>query len=216
MYFYGILMTIAIFGASGPTGKVLVRQALDQGHNVTAFVRSPETFSFTHAALRPVKADALVASTFEEHLQGHHAVLSALGVGQSFGSTTIYSESGRNIVEAMRKHGVGRFICLTSGGVEDGDPAFGLVYKLVFKRLFRKPYNDMKMLEAYLQSVKDIAWSIVRPTQLTDAPPTGTYRVSPRYAPAGGVQISRGDLAQFMLAQIDSQEWVHKTPTLAY
>jgi putative NADH-flavin reductase len=209
-------MKLAIFGASGPTGKLVVQQALEQGHRVTAFVRSPEKFTQSHSDLTVIKADALSPSTFENHLKGHDVVLSALGIGQSFKDTALYSESGKNIIEAMRKSGVNKFICLTSGGVEDDDPSFEFIYKLIFKRLLRKPYNNMKKLESYLQSVNDIDWIIVRPSRLVDTPLTGVYRVSARYAPKGGSKISRADLAQFMLKQLNSNEWLRKTPTLTY
>jgi putative NADH-flavin reductase len=209
-------MKLAIFGASGPTGKLVVQQALEQGHKVTAFVRSPEKFTQSHRDLTVIKADALSPSTFENHLKGHDVVLSALGIGQSFKDTALYSESGKNIIEAMRKSGVKKIICLTSGGVEDDDPSFEFIYKLIFKRLLRKPYNNMKKLESYLQSVNDIDWIIVRPSRLVDTPLTGVYRVSARYAPKGGSRISRADLAQFMLKQLNSNEWLRKTPTLTY
>ncbi len=209
-------MKLAVFGASGPTGKLVVQQALEQGHKVTAFVRSPEKFNLSNPDLTVIKADALTPSTFENHLEGHDVLLSALGIGQSFKDTTLYSESGNNIIEAMRKSGVNKFICLTSGGVEDDDPSFEFIYKLVFKRLLRKPYNNMKKLESYLQSVNDIDWIIVRPSRLVNTPLTGVYRVSARYAPKGGSKISRADLSQFILKQLDSNEWVRKTPTLTY
>lgn len=209
-------MNLAIFGASGPTGKLVVQQALEKGHHVTAFVRNPDIFTLSHSNLSVVKADALVPSTFEKHLSGHHAVLSALGIGQSFKETSLYSESGRNIVEAMQNSNVKRFICLTSGGVEDNDPSFGFIYRIVFKPLLRKPYMDMKKLEQYLQSVNDIEWIIVRPSQLVDTPLTEVYRVSPKYAPKGGSKISRADLAHFMLKQVDTDEWLYKTPTITY
>lgn len=209
-------MKIVIFGASGPTGIHLVQQALEQGHRVTAMIRNPEKFQISHPNLQVQKADALVPSSFENALPGHEVVLSALGIGQSFKDTIIYSESGKNIIDAMRKNGIKRFICITSGGVEDNDPSFGLLYKFIFKPLLRKPYKNMKMLEAYLQDNKDIDWVVVRPSQLTDTPRSGNYRVSAHYAPKGGSKISRADLADFMLKQIASEEWLHKTPTLAY
>ncbi|MDP2207552.1 MAG: SDR family oxidoreductase [Bacteroidota bacterium] len=209
-------MKIAVFGASGPTGKLVVQQALEKGYKVTAFVRNPENFTQSHSDLTVIKADALVPSTFENNLKGHDVVLSALGIGQSFKDTSLYSESGKYIIEAMRKGGVKKFICLTSGGVEDDDPSFEFIYKLIFKRLLRKPYNDMKKLESYLQSVSEIDWIIVRPSQLIDKPLTGIYRVSARYAPKGGSKISRADLAHFMLKQLNSNEWLRKTPTLTY
>lgn len=96
-------MKLAIFGASGPTGKLVVQQALEQGHKVTAFVRSPEKVTQSHLDLTVIKADALSPSTFENHLKGHDVVLSALGIGQSFKDTALYSESGKTLLKQCVK-----------------------------------------------------------------------------------------------------------------
>ena len=94
------------------------------------------------------------------------------------------------------------------------------IYKRVFDKIIlcipEHSYNNMKKFESYLQSVTDIDWIIVRPSRLIDTPLTGVYRVSARYAPKGGSKISRADLAQFMLKQLNSGEWLRKTPTLTY
>jgi putative NADH-flavin reductase len=207
---------LLLFGATGPSGQVLLRQALEAGHSVTAVVRNPDAFQQSHENLELVKGDVLVSSSFQSAVAGKDAVLSTLGVGSSMKATTVYSEGGKNIVEAMRAASVKKFICVTSGGMEEDDPSLGFAYKYIFKPLFSKPYGDMKVLETYLRTVQDMDWVIVRPAQLTDTPRTGVYRISPRFAPEGGVKISRADLADFMLKQIDSNEWVHKTPTLTY
>ncbi|MBK7741769.1 MAG: SDR family oxidoreductase [Saprospiraceae bacterium] len=209
-------MKIVVFGASGPTGQEVVKQALKQDIEVTAIVRQPEKFNIKDSKLDLVQGDVFVSSSYEEALFGKDVVISCLGIGRSFRATTIYSKGGKNIISAMRKAGVKKFICLTSAGLEDNDPSFEFIYKLIFKPLLKKPYSDMKLLESYLQSVTDINWIAVRPSQLTNSPMTGGYRVSPLFTPHGGSRISRADLAHFILKQLYSDEWHGKTPTISY
>lgn len=211
-------MKLLIIGGTGGTGEQLIHQGLDQGHIVTALVRNPGAFAIKHERLTIVQGDVLNMGSLVRAVAGQDAVLSALGV-KGFGGfrrITLYSEGGRNIIQAMERQGVRRFVCVTSGGVEDKDPSFGLVYKLIFKPLLlQNAYNDMKRFEAAVRA-STLDWVIVRPAQLTDAPKTGIYRVSPRFAPPDGTQISRADLADFMLKQLTDTQYIHGTPTLAY
>lgn len=208
-------MNIAIFGASGPTGILLVQQALEQEHQVTALVRNPDKLTLTHPNLKIVKGDVFSGPSFENILSGQDIVLSALGATQ-MGATTIYTEGGKNIIEAMRKNNVKRFICMTSAGVEEQDPSFPFIYKLMIKPMLRKIYADAIVFEKQLQSIKDIDWTIVRPTALNNKPITRNYRVSPRFSPKGGAKISRADVAHFIMEEVNQNKWIGKTPTLAY
>jgi putative NADH-flavin reductase len=70
---------IVIFGAAGATGRALVTQALTQGHQVTAFVRTPAKFDSKHAGLNMVQGDVADAAAVERALFGQDAVLCALG-----------------------------------------------------------------------------------------------------------------------------------------
>ncbi|NTV52627.1 MAG: NAD(P)H-binding protein [Candidatus Firestonebacteria bacterium] len=118
-------------------------------------------------------------------------------------------------VPAMRKHHVKRLLCITSQGVEETDPSFLWFYNWIFKPLYRRLYADMKRSEEYLLSAGDIDWTVVRPTALTDNAPRGKYRVSPRFAPHGGLSIARGDVAHFIVNQLPEKTYIHGTPTLA-
>lgn len=212
-------MKIAVFGASGPTGQELVSQALARGASVSALVRDP-----ARVAARPGLAlsvgDVLDPAALAPVVAGADAVLSVLGAKpgrMGVPKTSLYSESLKRIVVAMRSAGVKRLVYCTSGGVEDHDPSAGWLYRWVFKPLFiQNAYDDMKLAEALLWGANDLEWIIARPTQLTDGPKTEKYRVSPRLAPVRGVQISRADLAHFMLDQVRATDWLHQTPTLAY
>jgi len=106
-------MKLLVFGATGGTGRELVKQALAQGHQVTAYARNPDKFGdITHAGLQVVRGDVLDPAAVEKAVSGHDAVLSAIGAGA--GRTTLREEGTRNIVRAMQKAGVCRLICQSS------------------------------------------------------------------------------------------------------
>src|SRR5438132_11000870 len=89
---WGNRLRILIIGATGGTGHQLVRQALEQGHQVTAFVRKPEKLKIAHPSLRATRGDVLDYASVESAMQGQDAVLSALGHKHRLGLTTILAE----------------------------------------------------------------------------------------------------------------------------
>jgi len=162
----------------------------------------------------------LNADAVEKVVVGQDAVISSLGGKAGLtGSekTTIYSQGAKNIVLAMRKHAVKRLVFCTSGGVEDHDPNSAWIYEHVIKPLLlQNAYDDMKLAEAVLWGLNDLECVIVRPPRLVNGSKTSKYRVSPRFVPEHGTDLSRADLAHFMLEQVRGNDWLGKTPTLAY
>ena len=112
-------MKLLIIGATGGTGRELVKQALAGGHLVTALVRNPGKLKITHPGLRILKGNVLDRSVIEEAVAVQDAVLSALGHKKFFIYTSILSEGTKNIISAMEKHQVKRLICITSLGIND-------------------------------------------------------------------------------------------------
>jgi putative NADH-flavin reductase len=106
-------MKLVIFGSTGGVGYQLVVQAIEQGHTVTAFARTPAKIEIEHANLMVVQGDVLDSAAVEKAVDGQDALLCAIGAGKG----TIRSEGTRNIVQAMEKAGVSRFICLSTLGV---------------------------------------------------------------------------------------------------
>jgi putative NADH-flavin reductase len=182
-------------------------------------VRDPARLPIHHERLHVVKGEFNDPATVEGIVAGKDAVLSALGVKVGITGaphTTIYSDSARVIIAAMKKQGVRRLVYCTSGGVEDHDPNAAWFYEHIIKPLLlQNGYDDMKVAEAEIRE-SGLDWVLARPTKLTNAPKTGKYRISPRFAPDHGTEISRADLAAFMLVACSGEEWLGKTPTLAY
>ncbi|QKZ14319.1 NAD(P)-dependent oxidoreductase [Spirosoma sp. KUDC1026] len=206
-------MKLAVFGATGGTGRELILQALDRGHEVTAIVRRPEAFTLTHARLRTEMGDVMKPDSFAPALQHQDAVLSVIGKN-SLKPMTFYRQSARNIVDQMNKAGVQRLVCLTSIGVLT-KPVGPLLYVWLIKPLLRNIYDDMRHME---QTILDsnLAWTIVRPSFLFDGKRLGRYRVGSSGELAHANRISRADLASCLLDQLDNQENRQKTIAVAY
>jgi len=213
-------MKLVILGATRGTGVELVKQALEAGHDVTVVARRPEAVTTTHERLQVVRGDVFDPDSLTAQFRGRDAVLSTIGVttaGEMFRRVSLYSVGGKNIVAAMKREDVKRGLFVTSGGVVDDDPSFTFFYRYLLKPIFlQRGYDDMIRFEADLTNETSLEWTVVRPTYLNDGPQTGKYRVSPRLCPPGGQDISRADVAEFMLKELGERRFVHGTPTLAY
>ncbi|AUX49106.1 NADH-flavin reductase [Sorangium cellulosum] len=209
---------LLILGSTGGTGAALVRQALEAGHEVSAFARNPATIPVPHhERLRALRGDIMDAEQVSRAVAGHDAVLSALG-SRGLGPTRVYSEGAVNILRAMKEHGVRRLIAMSAAGLDD--PASALWFRLFIKPLRRNPYSDMMRMEEIVRQ-SDVAWTIVRPPKLTDGRLIGDYRVAVDHLPPGnyifgGPTLSREDAAHLMLSQLDRDDYVHKTVAVTY
>ena len=103
-------MNLLIFGASGKTGHELVRQSLDQGHKVTAFVRHPSKLSITHDQLTIIQGDVIHYPMVDQAVKGHDIVLSALGASNPFKLDQVVINGFGNIIRAMELHDKQRLI----------------------------------------------------------------------------------------------------------
>ena len=210
-------MKIAVFGATGGTGRSLVEQALERGHEVSAVARDPAAFPYSSDRLTVLRGNALDADSVEGAVEGQDAVLSALGTGFHLRRTTLYSQGTEKMVGAMQKQGVGRLVVVSTAGLNGKDPSFPSWYRFLLKPLLldRIKYGDMALMEDEVRG-SSLDWTLVRAGGLTDGPPTGEYRVGSGRLPEGGAEISRSDLARFMLDLLDDRDYVGKTVTLAY
>ena len=212
-------MKIVLWGATGLTGRKVLYQALEGGHEVKAIARNPGLIEAEHANLTVVRGDALNRQSVQEAVSGGEVVISALGSGTSFAEarkpTTIYSEGFANIVAAMRKHTIRRFIALLSVGTVD-DPYEPFIHKRIIRPLIRRTYDDMRKAENFLAGCDDLDWVVIRPLRLLNTSRTGKYRTSVNILPPGGIGIGRPDLAEFILKQVRTDEHLRSYLTIAY
>ena len=118
-------MHLTVFGATGRTGRPLVAQALAAGHHVTALVRTPAKLDLAHPNLTVVQGDVTDAEAVARVVDGADAVLSALGPVKG-GPASMLTQATRNVIAAMRQHGVQRVVIVSGAGVPDPlDPRTG-------------------------------------------------------------------------------------------
>ena len=194
---------LIVFGASGATGRHVVAQALQKGHAVTAFVRNRESLSVASDRLQVVEGDVTKDDeALRSAMTGQDVVISTLGVGKSFKAGGLIAESGPRIVSAMGDQGISRLIFVSAFGVGETYRDVPLLPRVFMRLLLRDIYRDKSAGETAIRR-SGLDWTIVYPTGLTNAPPSGTYRVGERLALHGFPTISRADLAAFLVQQIE-------------
>lgn len=207
-------MKVLIFGATGTTGREVLKRALELGHAVTAFTRNPANIGVQHPNLTVTQGDVLNPESVERAVSGHEAVLCSLGDGMK---GKVRAQGTQNIIHAMEKAHIQRFIVQSSMGVGDSEGNLNFFWKyIMFGLLLRKAHADNILQEKYITQ-SQLDWTIVRPGALTDGGFTGTYR----HGFSGtdkttAMKISTADVADFMLKQLIDDTYLRATPALSY
>jgi putative NADH-flavin reductase len=205
---------LVIFGATGGTGRQIVAQALQQGHEVTAFVRSPGKLPAgerLHVVTGDVTADV---DAIARAVSDQDAAISALGRGNSLKSENLISRSMRTLVPAMEKQGVRRLIVVSAFGVGETRRDATWLQRMMVRLMLRDLYADKAAADEYLRS-SALDWTLVEPTMLTNGPLTGTYRAGERLKMRGLPRISRADVAHFVLAQLDDVTYSRRSAAIS-
>ncbi len=209
-------MNLIIFGSTGNTGRQVMKQALELGHDVTAFVRSPEKLNQKHKKLQVIKGNVLDFASVERAIQGQDAVLCTLGLPFK-DKSNLRANGTKTIIRAMKKTGVKRFICQSSDGVGDSKVRLPFLMKyLIVPFMLRRAFADHEIQENYIKE-SQLDWIIARPTALTDGEHTGNYQHG--YTADNKTvtfKISRADTADFMLKQLADNTYLHGTPSISY
>jgi putative NADH-flavin reductase len=199
-------MRLFLLGATGGIGQHLVRIALDHGHCVSAYVRSPEKLAFTHERLKVSAGNVFQADQMAQALPGHDAVLSALGPA-TVRHTTMRRDFAHGLVAAMSRAKVERLLLVSSALLF---PNIGWLGALLSSTVFRQMLPDMAGMESEITK-SSLLWTIVRPPRLTNGRPAKTpCRVEDGRLPDGGRIISRVDVASFMIGEAESPKHVHQ------
>ena len=207
-------MRIVIFGANGPTGRLLTRLSLTAGYDTVAVTRQPGTFGVQSPRLRVAGADVLDADTVAGLVEGSDAVLSALGVPFGKAPVEVYSRGAEHMLDAMKRHDVRRLVVVSSGAVTGEDePTGGFLFNRVLqpyvtKRLGKTVYDDMRRMED-LVSRSDADWTILRPSGLYELPEVTDYSLTEEHGP--GRFTARIDLAAAILRQVTDDRFVRRT-----
>jgi putative NADH-flavin reductase len=208
---------VLIIGASRGIGLETLKAALRAGHSVRAFARSARRIRIDDPKLEKIPSDALQMDTVRRALTGIDVVIQSLGVSAGpeiiLKPTRLFSTATRVLVTAMEEAQVRRLICVTGFGAGDSRGRGGFLYNAAFHLLVGRIYDDKDVQERIVRRSK-LDWVIARPVILTNGPKTSAYRalVDPRDWTCG--LISRADVADFLVKQIDDDAFRHKTPVL--
>jgi uncharacterized protein YbjT (DUF2867 family) len=211
-------MHIVVFGANGPTGRLLVSQALAARHQVIAATRRPDEFPQQHPNLTMAGVDVLDASAVDAVVRGADAVLSTLGAPYGRKPVAIYSVGARNILAAMERHHVRRLVVVSSSATDPkpyADAGFffnRVIQPFVVNVLGKTVYADMRRMEELIRNSK-VDWTIVRPSGLFDTDFVSDYDLAGDHI--AGRFTARSDLAAVMLAQLDDEQYVRKVLAVA-
>ena len=156
------------------------------------------------------------AAKVEQAIAGQDAVISVLGPSRP-PVADMMETAARNIVSGMQKHRVKRLLSTTGAGVRDPqdrpkmfDRMMKTLLTLMVGDILRDSQANVDLIRA-----SDLAWTIVRFPRLTDGARTGTYRVG-YVGRDSGSQLSRADGAEFILRELEKDEYIHKAPVVSY
>ena len=210
---------IVVFGGSRGVGLETVKLALDAGHKVRAVARAASTIGLSHSDLERLDGSALDPAIVAKALEGADIVIQALGVAASAGvvrrGTDLFSRSTTLLLPAMAAAGVRRLICLTGYGAGDSRSTYGCLSGLAFTLMLGRIYDDKTVQEGLIRQ-SGLDWTIARPGILTNGSHTGRYKVLVERRQWRQGLISRADVADFLVRQIEDDTLIGKTPVLVY
>ncbi len=206
-------MKVLVIGATGLTGTHLVRKLLARGDEVTALVRIPSSYELEHDHLRVVQGEARDATSLERACENQDAVISAFGP-RTFKKDDLQEVFMKNLVAAMTKSRVKRLVNLSAWGAGDSIQHSNLFMKLFFALVLKNLYVDKNRGELLLFA-SPLDYINVRPGRLTNAPTHAPVRAT---LEPNGMRpwLTREDLADFMISQLNTDEWLRKSPLIGY
>jgi putative NADH-flavin reductase len=202
-------MQIALFGATGGTGRQVLDQALASGHTVTALVRDPARIE-ARSGLSVLCGDVLDQEATSRCVQGSAAVICVLGSG--VGTAPVEAQGTQRILDAMKSNGVRRLVAVTSLGVGDSREQVSAEFQQAMDTLLQ-PIIAAKTEQERLIQASGLDWTIVRPGGLSDGPRTGDYHSGTDPTLMAGL-VSRADVAEFVLRQLSDASYLRQCPAV--
>lgn len=210
-------MNITVFGGTGETGLLLIQKALAAGHRVTAFARNPTKVSFQHNNLSIVQGNLDEPQNIDKAVSGADAVISILGpTGKTQG--LLISNGLKNIIATMEKNGVQRLIATTTPSYPGPKDRFqfGFAFGVwMVKTLLKDTYQDIVATGTAVANSK-LDWTLVRLPMLSNQPASGNLNIG--YTGDGKVKLfslSRADLADFLLKQLEAKTYLRQAPVIS-
>jgi uncharacterized protein YbjT (DUF2867 family) len=216
-------MKVLVVGATGGSGRAAVDGLLLRGHEVTAFSRHATTLEAVGGKLRAVNGDATDPAAVDRVVRGQQAVIVTLGISQNalrvrlLGASDtpmdVRSRGTRNVIAAMRQHGVGKLVVQTAYGVGATRDQLPPLYRLLYWLVLRPQIADTEQQERAVRA-SGLDWVIAQPVSLTDDPHQGLPFASPT-GELGGMKVSRGSVGRFLVQVAESSEFVSSSVALS-
>lgn len=211
-------MRIALFGATGPTGRFVIEEALRQGHSLSVYARDASKLQAFHGQIDVVEGNLQDKVAIAKCLHGSDAVISALGPN----SLTVQGDRPvmhglSNIIAAMKQSHVRRLIQISTAAYRDPNDGFAFnvrAFALLFKVIARKGFEDIRAT-AELITQSDLEWTLVRIPNLKDGPAAGAIDTGWYGETRLGMKLSRGNLAKFLVEQVSDTRFIHAAPGIA-
>lgn len=212
-------MNVTVLGATGAIGRLTVTEIQDRGHTVTAYVRNPSKVPDAWGdSVRVVVGEMSDAAAIDTAVKGADVVVSALGPSMDRKATGTPLVAGtRNILEAMGRHGVPRYIGHATPAILDPHEKPTPVTRLIrfMPRTFMpRAYEEIVGMTDPVKA-SDLDWTIVRFIRPTDGPRRGTVRAGFFGTDKLGFAVSRADIAAFTAAQVDDDAYVGRAPAIS-
>lgn len=207
-------MRLAVLGAAGRTGKLIVEQALGHGDDVIA-LQHERRLGIEHPRLTIVDGDARDFDAVRALVEGGDAVATALG-RSSGAPRDLLESSAATLVHAMAEADVSRVAAVSAAGAfARTDRRLSLRFRALIATSLRASYDDLEAMERRFMA-SGLDWTIVRPYGLSDGELTGRYRISPDGAllPKAS-RVSRADVAAFVLKALSTGAFARKAVSLA-
>lgn len=209
-------MELTVFGASGAIGRLLIKQALDKGYSVRAYVRNPSKLDLKHQNLVIIQGDLHDFEKIKQAISGVDAVISALGppLKRTYKDFSVL-EGHKNIIKSMEQENVKRFITIATPSVKSTEDKPSLITKmptLMAKLFFPSAYKEIVQVGLEVQA-SQLDWTIVRFIAPNNKPQSEKIKIS-----FGDTKISwgisRADIANFLFTQIQDKQYIRSMPII--
>ncbi len=210
-------MKLAILGSTGFVGKVLIKKAIAAGYEVKTLARNPGKLEEYKNKIEIITGNVFESLSVETAIEGAEVVLSTIGPPQrNPGDPEQYEKAMKNIVSAMNKYGIKRYIHIGGAAHQGGENEvwnFNRKFLRLFLNFVGKQILVAKYLEWEVLKKSDLDWTLVRPPRITKEKASGNISADEKRL--GSLEISVGDLTDFILEQITSKEWIRKAPLVS-
>ncbi|WP_434683255.1 SDR family oxidoreductase [Bacillus sp. PM5] len=204
---------IAILGANGKAGRFLVNEALEKGYEVKILTRNSNNMTITNENIETIIGDARDFSSIRELLKGCQAVVNA--VGQPKNESYIFSTVTKHVLEAMKEFEIKRYILISGGSLNVTGDQKGMVNKigatlfnLFLPKMMQDKYKELQSIQG-----SDVDWTIVRLPFVMEG--KGIEKIKESLVDMPGIKIQNGDIAPFVIKEINSERYVGKYPFIS-